>query len=69
MTAEAKDQRATVADLYLKCLAYETGELTDEDEILEFFQGLVDTGLAWSLQGHYGRAAKALLDAGHISRH
>jgi hypothetical protein len=48
-------------------IAYETGEL-DEDGILELFQHLVDTGLAWQLQGHYGRTATALLDVGAIKR-
>jgi hypothetical protein len=49
-------------------IAYESG-LMDEDETVEFFQQLVDTGLAWTLQGSYGRAAAALIDAGlvHVS--
>lgn len=46
-------------------MAYETGTL-DEDGIIAFFQHLVDTGLAWSLQGHYGRTAEALIDAGYV---
>jgi hypothetical protein len=44
-------------------LAFEMGEL-DADETVELFQHLIDTGLAWSLQGHYGRAAQRLLDLG-----
>lgn len=44
-------------------IEYETEEL-DQDRIVEGFQHLIDTNLAWSLQGSYGRTAKALIDAG-----
>lgn len=46
-------------------IAYEQGEL-DEEGALELFQHLVNTGLAWQLQGHYGRTARALIEAGRI---
>ena len=42
-------------------IRYENGDMTDE-EVIIFFQGLVNTGLAWSLQGHYGRTAEALIE-------
>ncbi len=48
-----------------KIITYESGELTDT-ETVELFAQLVKSGQAWSLQGHYGRTAKALIDNGYI---
>lgn len=45
-------------------MEYESGEMSDEDTI-EFFQELIDSGLCWRLQGHYGRTAQALIDEGY----
>ena len=39
----------------------------DEDTILSAWQYLVDTGLAWSLQGWYGRTANQLINDGYIT--
>lgn len=38
----------------------------DEDEQRAAWQHLVDTGLAWRLQGWFGRTAAALIQAGEI---
>lgn len=53
-------------DVVGQVIAYETGELSDDDTVT-LFQHLVNTGVAWQLQGHYGRTAQAMLDAGVIS--
>lgn len=44
-------------------LDYEAGVLSEE-EVIEGFQHLIDNGIVWSLQGHYGRTAATLIDAG-----
>jgi len=60
-------QEAKVYDRVSAIIAYETGEL-ELDGVVELFQHLVDTGLAWQLQGHYGRTAVALIEAGLVTK-
>lgn len=38
-----------------------------EEEVVRAWQYLVDTGLAWRLQGWFGRTAQALIQAGVIN--
>lgn len=50
-----------------KIICYENGEMS-ENETIQFFQELINSGLAWSLQGHYGRTAMFLIEEGHCAR-
>lgn len=47
-------------------MAYENGELSDEEIIAGFQQG-IDSGLVWQLQGSYGRMATRLIESGYCS--
>lgn len=48
-------------------IAFEAGEL-DHDDTVTLFQHLVDSGLAWQLQGFYGRTAADLIAAGEVTQ-
>lgn len=48
-------------------MAYESEELS-EAEVIVGFQKLIDSGLAWKLQGSYGRQATRLIDQGLCTR-
>ena len=43
-----------------KIIDYENGSMTDE-EAIQFFQMIIDTGSVWELQGSYVRTAKDLI--------
>ena len=49
-----------------KIIRYEDGEM-DEQETIELFAGLIKNGMAWTLQGHYGRTAQSFIEGGIIS--
>lgn len=50
-------------DVYGFIDEYESGVL-EEEQVVEGFQYLIDTGVAWALQGSYGRTAASLIEAG-----
>lgn len=58
--------KATEKNLVDSIIRFESGEL-QESEIIDLFQGLIDSGMAWQLQGAYGRTAKTLIDLGYCS--
>ena len=57
--------QADIEILAEKFNAYELGEMTEE-ETIKFFQELVNSGMAWNLQGHYGRTAAQLIEQGLV---
>ena len=46
-------------------MSYESGDMAPED-VLKLFSHLIKTGLAWQLQGSYGRAAAQLIENGWL---
>lgn len=48
-------------------MAYEGGELA-KDEVVSGFQELINSGLAWKLEGQYGRMATQLIEQGLCTR-
>ena len=53
------------SNLISKIIEYEDGTLDDE-QVIELFQDLVNNGMAWTLQGSYGRMAAHLIEEGLI---
>lgn len=52
-------------DQFQAVMIAEGAERADSDEqYIEAWQYLIDTGLAWQLQGWFGRAAAGLIAAG-----
>jgi len=65
MSNENKNQSSF--DLVSAIMEYEAGEMSEEDN-LKLFSHLIKTGLAWTLQGHYGRTATDLINSGLLSK-
>ncbi len=60
-----KERESGPISLASDIIRFEGGGM-EEDEVIVLFQGLVDTGLAWQLQGFYGRTARDLINAGLV---
>ena len=54
-------------DVTNRIIDYECGHLNDE-QTLRLFSELIKNGMAWSLQGHYGRTASAMIEDGWLER-
>ena len=57
--------QAKPLDSYTAVMIAEGVEDSTQEEFVEAFQHLIDTGLAWQLQGYFGRTARDLIEAGH----
>jgi hypothetical protein len=56
----------TEMDMYTAVAIAEGMQEADDEETLDAYQYLVDTGIIWKLQGSFGRVARHLIDAGLI---
>ncbi|ATI18852.1 hypothetical protein SEA_DIANE_68 [Streptomyces phage Diane] len=56
-----------MGSLVIDLITYEEGAL-DARETLELFALLVKSGMAWTLQGSYGRTANELIHAGYLTQ-
>lgn len=62
------EQTSTGAyDFMGELLDYETGDMDTKERAVTLFQYLIDSGMAWSLQGHYGRTADAMIKQGYCT--
>jgi len=66
LTTESPDSKKTFDDFTAVGMAEGFIESDSEEEILAAWQHLVDTGLAWSLQGWFGRTANDMIEQGLI---
>jgi len=63
---KVKKEKAKFYDFTGNIIAYESGELKEND-ILVLFSELVKSNIIAGLQGSYQRTARALIESGYIS--
>lgn len=56
-----------MSDIVSKIMDFEDGQM-DDKQTVEFFAELVKSGMAWQLQGSYGRMANNLIQSGFITK-
>ncbi len=63
--AKSVREKNKMADnsLAMEIISFEMGSLT-ETQVIQLFQKLINNGMAWTLQGSYGRMASQLIVAG-----
>jgi hypothetical protein len=62
---DSQKTRRWVLQLADQLIAYEEGQITEDEEI-KLFQHLIETGTCWHLEGHYHRVGATLIEAGLI---
>jgi hypothetical protein len=67
VSATTGGANSMVMDQLDAMMAWEDGQLNME-QTAKLFQGLIDSGLAWQLQGCYGRYAMQMIEAGWCVR-
>lgn len=61
-------QTAPFEDIYKAVMIVEGEETVEtEEEVIAAWQLLVNTGVAWKLQGRIGRTAKDLIESGLVT--
>jgi len=54
------------SDIVNKIMDFESGQMKETGQIVDLFQELSDSGLIFSLQGHYHRLFNQLAEAGLV---
>lgn len=58
-------RKQTKGDLVTNLIAFESGEL-NAPQTIALFSSLIKSGMAWQLQGSYGRGARNLILQGYL---